>query len=35
VANLHSDKIISMNEQALITDAQNGSLDAFNALILH
>ncbi len=24
-----------MNEQALITDAQNGSLDAFNTLILH
>jgi RNA polymerase sigma-70 factor, ECF subfamily len=25
----------SMNEQALITDAQNGSLDAFNTLVLH
>jgi RNA polymerase sigma-70 factor (ECF subfamily) len=24
-----------MNEQALITDAKNGSLDAFNTLILH
>ena len=24
-----------MNEQALISDAQNGSLDAFNALVLH
>ncbi len=24
-----------MNEQALITDAQNGSLEAFNTLILH
>lgn len=24
-----------MNEQALITDAQNGNLDAFNALVLH
>ncbi len=24
-----------MNEQALITDAQNGNLDAFNTLILH
>ena len=24
-----------MNEQALITDAQNGSLDAFNTLVLH
>jgi RNA polymerase sigma-70 factor (ECF subfamily) len=24
-----------MNEQALIADAQNGSLDAFNALVLH
>lgn len=24
-----------MNEQALITDAQNGSLDAFNSLVLH
>jgi RNA polymerase sigma-70 factor (ECF subfamily) len=24
-----------MNEQALIHDAQNGSLDAFNALVLH
>lgn len=24
-----------MNEQALIQDAQNGSLDAFNALVLH
>ena len=31
----HSDKIIPMNEQALITDAQNGSLDAFNTLVLH
>ena len=25
----------TMNEQALITDAQNGSLDAFNTLVLH
>ena len=24
-----------MNEQALITDAQNGNLDAFNTLVLH
>jgi RNA polymerase sigma-70 factor (ECF subfamily) len=24
-----------MNEQALVTDAQNGSLDAFNTLVLH
>jgi len=31
----HSDKIIPMNEQALIQDAQAGSLDAFNALVLH
>jgi RNA polymerase sigma-70 factor (ECF subfamily) len=31
----HSDKITSMNEQALITDAQNGNLDAFNTLVLH
>jgi RNA polymerase sigma-70 factor, ECF subfamily len=31
----HSDTIPPMNEQALITDAQNGSLDAFNTLILH
>jgi RNA polymerase sigma-70 factor (ECF subfamily) len=35
VANLHSDKIILMNEQALISDAQNGSLDAFNTLVLY
>ena len=32
---LVNDKIIPMNEQALIQDAQGGSLDAFNALILH
>ena len=32
---LHSDKIILMNEQALIQDAQRGNLDAFNTLILH
>src|SRR4030095_11352727 len=25
----------TMNEPALITDAQNGSLDAFNTLVLH
>jgi RNA polymerase sigma-70 factor (ECF subfamily) len=31
----HSDKIIPMNEQALIQDAQGGNLDAFNTLILH
>ncbi|MEP6895699.1 MAG: sigma factor, partial [Chloroflexota bacterium] len=31
----HSDKILSMDEIALITDAQNGSLDAFNTLVLH
>ena len=31
----HSDRISLMNEQALIRDAQNGSLDAFNTLILH
>src|SRR5574342_967809 len=30
-----NDKIIFMNEQALITDAQQGNLDAFNTLILH
>ena len=30
-----SDKIIPMNEQALIQDAQQGDLDAFNTLILH
>jgi RNA polymerase sigma-70 factor (ECF subfamily) len=30
-----SDKIIPMNEQALIQDAQQGDLDAFNSLILH
>ncbi len=30
-----SDKIILMNEQALIADAQNGNLDAFNTLVLH
>ena len=30
-----SDKIILMNEEALIHDAQAGSLDAFNALVLH
>jgi RNA polymerase sigma-70 factor, ECF subfamily len=29
------DKIQKMNEQALITDAQNGNLDAFNTLVLH
>jgi len=29
------DKITLMNEQALIADAQNGSLDAFNTLVLH
>jgi len=29
------DKIIPMDEQALIQEAQNGSLDAFNTLILH
>jgi RNA polymerase sigma-70 factor (ECF subfamily) len=32
---LCSDKIISMDEQALIHDAQGGNLDAFNTLILH
>src|SRR5688572_14115486 len=32
---LVNDKIIPMNEQALIQDAQDGSLDAFNALIVH
>lgn len=32
---MHSDKILPMNEQALIADAQNGNLDAFNTLILH
>src|ERR671919_1150184 len=32
---LANDKIIPMNEQALIQDAQAGSLDAFNALVLH
>jgi len=31
----YSDKILPMNEQALITDAQGGNLDAFNTLILH
>jgi RNA polymerase sigma-70 factor, ECF subfamily len=31
----HSDKIIPMDEQALIRDAQAGDLDAFNTLILH
>jgi len=31
----YSDKILPMNEQALIIDAQGGSLDAFNTLILH
>ena len=30
-----SDKISSMNESALIQDAQKGNLDAFNTLILH
>ncbi len=30
-----SDKIPSMNEPALIQDAQNGGLDAFNSLVLH
>jgi RNA polymerase sigma-70 factor (ECF subfamily) len=30
-----SDKIIPMNEEALIHDAQAGSLDAFNTLVLH
>lgn len=35
MASSHGDKIIPMNEQALITDAQNGSLDAFNTLVLH
>src|SRR4030095_16176728 len=30
-----SGKIISMDEQALIHDAQSGNLDAFNTLILH
>ncbi len=30
-----SGKIISMDEQALIHDAQAGDLDAFNTLILH
>lgn len=33
--NPRSDKIPSMNEQALITDAQGGNLDAFNTLVLH
>ncbi|RPJ24629.1 MAG: sigma-70 family RNA polymerase sigma factor [Chloroflexi bacterium] len=33
--NSQSDKIIPMDEQALIHDAQAGSLDAFNTLILH
>ena len=32
---LVNDKIIPMNEQALIHDAQAGSLDAFNTLVLH
>src|SRR6266498_4505449 len=32
---LVNDKIIPMDEQALIHDAQNGNLDAFNSLILH
>src|SRR5512145_2291513 len=32
---LHSDKITPMDEQALIREAQGGSLDAFNTLILH
>ena len=32
---LQSDKIPPMNEQALISDAQGGNLDAFNTLILH
>jgi RNA polymerase sigma-70 factor (ECF subfamily) len=31
----YSDKITLMNEQALISDAQGGNLDAFNTLILH
>jgi len=35
VAIAHSDKITPMNEQALIADAQNNSLDAFNTLVLH
>ena len=30
-----SGKIISMDEQALIHDAQAGNLEAFNTLILH
>src|SRR5574342_987986 len=30
-----SDKIIPMDEQALILDAQKGNLDAFNTLVLH
>src|SRR6266542_3961011 len=32
---LVNDKIIPMDEQALIHDAQNGNLDAFNSLILY
>lgn len=35
VVKTQSDKITLMNEQALISDAQNGSIDAFNTLILH
>jgi RNA polymerase sigma-70 factor (ECF subfamily) len=32
---LANDKIMPMNEQALIQDAQAGNLDAFNVLVLH
>jgi len=35
IAILQSDTIPPMDEQALIFDAQNGNLDAFNSLILH